>query len=60
MSQKLRFGTTERINYRSDRHVITRRTWLSYDRLMQLDTQRAYDDYARKNEFEKFNKRGAR
>ena len=51
MSQKLRFGTRERLNYR-DRHVICRRTYISYDRLMQLDNERAHEDFMRQNELD--------
>ena len=36
MASKLRFGTRERIDYRAGKHVVIRRTHLSYDRLMQL------------------------
>lgn len=53
MSQKLRFGTTERINYRTGRTTICRRTRISYDRLMQLDNEAAHADFMRHNAFDK-------
>jgi hypothetical protein len=59
MSQKLRFGTTERINYRRGSRVVSRRTHISYDRLMQLDSEAAHADFMRANEFDRY-VRGAR
>jgi hypothetical protein len=41
MATKLRFGTKQRLDYRTGHHVITRRTAMSYDRLMQIVNEQA-------------------
>jgi hypothetical protein len=49
MATKLRFGTKERIDYRTGKHVIIRRSAMSYDRLMQAcdEMQRTFADFQR-------------